>query len=38
VYAGAPAKKIKSIDKDLSEGEILRIAHSYNMYAKWHSI
>ena len=38
VYAGTPAKKIKSIDKQLSEGEILRIANSYNMYAKWHGL
>jgi len=38
VYAGVPAKKIKSIDKGLSEGEILRIANSYNMYARWHSL
>jgi len=38
VYAGTPAKKIRNIDKDLSEGEILRIANAYNMYAKWHSL
>jgi carbonic anhydrase/acetyltransferase-like protein (isoleucine patch superfamily) len=38
VYAGTPAKKIKSIDKGLSEGEIQRIANSYNMYAKWHNL
>ena len=38
VYAGTPAKKIKSIDKELSEGEILRIANSYNMYAGWHKL
>lgn len=38
VYAGSPAKKIKSIDKELSEGEILRIAGSYNMYAAWHDL
>ena len=38
VYAGTPAKKIKSIDKELSDGEILRIAKSYNMYAKWHGL
>lgn len=38
VYAGMPAKKIKSIDKDLSEGEILRIANSYNMYAGWYGL
>jgi len=38
VYAGAPAKKIKSINKELSEGEILRIANSYNMYAGWQKL
>lgn len=38
VYAGTPAKKIKTIDKGLSEGEILRIANSYNMYAGWHKL
>ena len=37
VYAGVPAKKIKNIDKELSVGEIQRIANSYNMYAGWHS-
>lgn len=36
VYAGSPAKKIRAIDKTLSEGEILRIANAYNIYAKWH--
>jgi carbonic anhydrase/acetyltransferase-like protein (isoleucine patch superfamily) len=38
VYAGTPAKKIKSIDKGLTEGEILRIASSYNMYAGWQNL
>ena len=38
VYAGTPARKIKSIDKGLSEGEILRIASSYNMYAGWYKL
>ncbi|NTV83784.1 MAG: gamma carbonic anhydrase family protein [Bacteroidales bacterium] len=38
VYAGTPAKKIKTIDKGLSEGEILRIASSYNMYANWYKL
>jgi len=38
VYAGVPAKKIKNIDQGLTEGEILRIANSYNMYAGWHKI
>ena len=36
VMAGMPAKKIKSIDKELSEGEIQRIANSYGMYAGWY--
>jgi gamma-carbonic anhydrase len=36
VYAGIPAKKIKDIDKKLSEGEIQRIAESYTMYAGWY--
>lgn len=38
VYAGMPAKKIRDIDRNLSEGEILRIASSYNMYASWYSL
>ncbi len=38
VYAGMPAKKIKSIDRGLSEGEIMRIASAYNMYAGWHGL
>ena len=36
VYAGVPAKKIKDLDKSLFEGEVLRIAKSYTMYASWH--
>lgn len=36
VYAGVPARKIKDIDKELIEGEIERIANSYNMYAGWY--
>lgn len=36
VYAGVPAKKIKSVDVDLLKGEIHRIAQSYNMYASWY--
>lgn len=35
VYAGMPAKKIKEVDRDLSEGEISRIASSYVKYASW---
>jgi carbonic anhydrase/acetyltransferase-like protein (isoleucine patch superfamily) len=38
VYAGTPARKIKTIDKGLSEGEIQRIANSYNMYAAWQNL
>ena len=36
VYAGVPARKIKSIDKELLEGEVNRISRSYTMYASWH--
>ncbi len=36
VYAGVPAKKIKSIDQSLLEGQVNRIAKSYTMYASWH--
>jgi gamma-carbonic anhydrase len=36
VYAGVPAVKIKDIDKNLTEGEIHRIAESYTKYASWY--
>lgn len=36
VYAGIPAKKLKTIDQTLLEGEVHRIARSYTMYASWH--
>ena len=36
VYAGVPAKKIKSIDQTLLEGQVNRISKSYTMYASWH--
>lgn len=36
VFAGMPAKKIKEMSPELLEGEINRIANSYNMYASWH--
>ncbi len=36
VYAGVPAKKIKTMDTELLEGEVNRIADSYNMYASWY--
>jgi carbonic anhydrase/acetyltransferase-like protein (isoleucine patch superfamily) len=35
VYAGMPAKKIKSVDQSLLEGEINRIADNYVMYSSW---
>jgi len=36
VFAGMPARKIKDIDPELSEGEITRIANSYVKYASWY--
>lgn len=36
VYAGVPAKKVKTIDQELLEGEVERIANSYNLYASWY--
>ena len=36
LYAGIPAKKIKVLDKQLIEGQILRIANAYPMYASWY--
>lgn len=36
VYAGVPAKKVKSIDKELLEGQVNRIANSYIMYSGWY--
>jgi carbonic anhydrase/acetyltransferase-like protein (isoleucine patch superfamily) len=35
IYAGIPAKKVKSIDKSLIHGEIDRIANNYVMYSSW---
>lgn len=36
VYAGIPAKKIRTIDKELLEGQINRISKNYTLYASWH--
>lgn len=36
VYAGVPAVKIREISTELLEGEVMRIANSYNMYAGWY--
>ena len=35
IYAGVPAKCIKSVSPELMEVEIERIARSYAMYASW---
>ena len=35
IYAGVPAKKVKSISPDKLEGEIHRIANNYARYARW---
>jgi carbonic anhydrase/acetyltransferase-like protein (isoleucine patch superfamily) len=35
VYAGVPAKKVKSIDPSKIEGEINRIARNYLKYSDW---
>ena len=35
VYAGVPARKIKSISPELFEGEVTRIANSYVKYSGW---
>jgi gamma-carbonic anhydrase len=36
VYAGVPAKRIKSISPELLDSEITRIASSYSIYAGWY--
>ena len=36
IYAGVPAKKVKSISPELTEGEINRIANNYVRYADWY--
>jgi len=35
IYAGIPAKKVKSISQELINGEINRIANNYVMYSSW---
>jgi carbonic anhydrase/acetyltransferase-like protein (isoleucine patch superfamily) len=35
IFGGMPAKKLKDISPELSEGEILRIANAYVKYASW---
>ena len=36
LMAGVPAKRIAAVSKDLSEGEIERIAKNYGIYASWY--
>lgn len=36
VYAGIPAKKVKSLSPELFEGEVMRIANNYVKYASWY--
>jgi gamma-carbonic anhydrase len=35
IYAGVPAKKLKSISQEMISGEIDRIANNYIKYADW---
>ena len=35
VYAGVPAKKVKTLTPELFDGEVKRIAHNYVKYASW---
>ncbi len=35
IYAGVPAKKVKTISQELIHGEIDRIANNYLMYSDW---
>jgi carbonic anhydrase/acetyltransferase-like protein (isoleucine patch superfamily) len=35
IYAGVPAKKVKTVSKELLEGEINRIANNYVFYSSW---
>ena len=36
VYAGTPAKKIKSVSTELLDGQINRIANNYLKYSSWY--
>ena len=36
VYAGVPAKRVKSISPELVSGEIERIANNYVKYSSWY--
>lgn len=36
IYAGVPARRIKTVSPELSTGEIQRIANNYTLYASWY--
>lgn len=36
LYAGVPSRKIKELEHDFLEGQVLRIANAYPMYASWY--
>lgn len=35
IYAGVPAKKVKTLSKELFQGEVQRISKNYSLYASW---
>ena len=35
IYAGVPAKKVKSLSKELFKGEVERISKNYIKYSSW---
>ena len=35
IYAGVPAKKVKTLSPELFQGEVQRIANNYLMYSRW---
>ncbi len=36
VWGGVPAEQIREISPELLQGEVMRIANSYTMYASWY--
>jgi len=36
VWAGLPAKKIKTLEPEMFKGEVMRIAENYLMYGSWY--
>jgi len=36
IYAGVPAKKVKTLDADATQWHITRTAEAYKMYASWY--